>query len=680
METKLKDLLINEEQSRFNNNYSECLKICLQILIILQNSKAKEPTIYDIISQILSKKNQSNFVRIGIIFHIIHNNYMNIYDDKTLKNKYYQLLIDSFKYDEAKDKSEEKDKIISLFESSNQKNYKSLDSFILSLDMIYISEKSTSSDKEIFEKTEMNKNLLVKFKDHRKESEYGIMHEESQQNEITQIGLVENINRNNLDLNSDIQTIIKSDYSDDKGVDKIMNKKYKVNNKLPMIVLSISVNLNTNDFMKLIKDNFIKLNYKNIMNVKSTLYDNVDIYEYNTHNVFQQMVYCLFNDKTFIRSVFQVTTILQKDENNFTNGLNYFLNDNKERKLSIKSVKGTEKNIITFMIKYLKLIAGSVNKIKIIKQSKSLFKFNLEKILNEQISSKKNNLLKNINLPQKKFLIVDESETIVEKSNKKVNRFYEIYKILSNNEYELGKSINNFVETFKEKYKDLNSDKESIEKINTKSIMSDIIKIIENTTNTLNCNYNVDNVNYNSNFYNTATEQFIFNKIYYYLYEIYDTKYKKCNEEFLLVKKDINEKLQIKDILINLNIEKKYLSNEPVPFKLVIEKANTIPLEKCLKNKFKILTQCSLEIRSCILEYTGGKHELESMDDELPIIIYLVTQINVGNLFAELNMIDDYIKCSMRDELIQNKMVTNLLSSLTYVSNKWDKKSQKFID
>ena len=680
METKLKDLLINEEQSRFNNNYSECLKICLQILIILQNSKAKEPTIYDIISQILSKKNQSNFVRIGIIFHIIHNNYMNIYDDKTLKNKYYQLLIDSFKYDEVKDKSEERDKIISLFESSNQKNYKSLDSFILSLDMIYISEKSTSSDKEIFEKTEVNKNLLVKFKDHRKESEYGIMHEESQQNEITQIGLVENINRNNLDLNSDIQTIIKSDYSDDKGVDKIMNKKYKVNNKLPMIVLSISVNLNTNDFMKLIKDNFIKLNYKNIMNVKSTLYDNVDIYEYNTHNVFQQMVYCLFNDKTFIRSVFQVTTILQKDENNFTNGLNYFLNDNKERKLSIKSVKGTEKNIITFMIKYLKLIAGSVNKIKIIKQSKSLFKFNLEKILNEQISSKKNNLLKNINLPQKKFLIVDESETIVEKSNKKVNRFYEIYKILSNNEYELGKSINNFVETFKEKYKDLNSDKESIEKINTKSIMSDIIKIIENTTNTLNCNYNVDNVNYNSNFYNTATEQFIFNKIYYYLYEIYDTKYKKCNEEFLLVKKDINEKLQIKDILINLNIEKKYLSNDPIPFKLVIEKANTIPLEKCLKNKFKILTQCSLEIRSCILEYTGGKHELESMDDELPIIIYLVTQINVGNLFAELNMIDDYIKCSMRDELIQNKMVTNLLSSLTYVSNKWDKKSQKFVD
>ena len=66
------------------------------------------------------------------------------------------------------------------------------------------------------------------------------------------------------------------------------------------------------------------------------------------------------------------------------------------------------------------------------------------------------------------------------------------------------------------------------------------------------------------------------------------------------------------------------------------------------------------------------------MDDELPIIIYLVTQINIENLFAELYMIDDYIKCTMRDELIQNKMVTNLLSSLSYISLKWDKKTNSF--
>ena len=679
MDSKLRDLLINEEQSRLNQNYTECLNTCLKILKILSILKAKEQTIFDILSKIFLKKNQSNFVRIGTIFHIIRNNYMNIYDNKNLKSKYYQLLIDSFKIDQINDKLEDKQKLISLFESSNKTNFKSMDSFILSLDVLYIPEKSNSDD-AVLKKLNVNKELGIN--DNKNDLEEGLIHEETQINEITQFGLVDNLHKQSLDIYSDVQVINENaSQKDNNNNYKFINKKYKVNTKLPMIVMSISVNLNTNDFMKLVHDTFIKLNYKNVMNVKSTLYDNINIYEYNTNNVFKKMVYCLFNDKTFKRNVFQVSTVLQKDENNFTSGLNYFLNDNNEKKLAIKTIKGNEKNIIAFMIKYLKLIAGSVNKIKIIKQSKILFKYDLEKILNEQIQMKKNILLKNINIPKKKFLIKDDEETIVEKSNKKVNRFYEIYKILSNIEYELGKSINDYVENFREKYKDLNNDKgkDIIETIKTRDIMAEIIKLIEHTTNTLNCYYNQENnINYNTNFYNSATEQFIFNKIYHYLYEIYDLKYKKCNEEFILVKKEINENMEIKDIISNLNIKKVYISNDPIPFMPVIENINKLQLEKCLKNKFKIITQSSLEIRNCILEYTGGKYELESMDDELPIIIYLVTQINIENLFAELYMIDDYIKCTMRDELIQNKMVTNLLSSLSYISLKWDKKTNSF--
>lgn len=677
MDSKIKDLLISEEQSRFNENYSECLGICLKILKILQNSKAKEQTVFDTLSKIFFKKNQSNFVRIGIIFHMIRNNYMNIFDNKNIKLKYYQLLIDSFKSDQINDKSEYKNNLITLFDSSNKTNFKNIDSFILSLDVIYISEKSNSQEKIISKKSDIDNNLDMKFNDIKNDLEEGLIRDESQQNEITQIGLVDNINKGILDLNSDVQTIWGvNDKKDNNHIDKTMNKKYKVNNKLPMIVLSVSVSLNSKDFMKLIHDSFTNLNYKKITTIKNTFYDNINIYEYNTHNIFQQIAYCIFNNKTFTKSVFQVGVVLQRDENNFTNGLNYFLNDNNEKKLSIKTVKGNEKNIITFILKYLKLIAGSVNKIKIIKQSKILYKYNLEKVLNEQIQMKKNNLLKTINIPKKKF-IFQEEETLVEKSNKKVNRYYEIYKILSNVGYELGKTISDFIENFKEKYKDLHNKKEKIEKINTMEIMADIVKLIEYTTNTLNCHYNKD-INYNTNFYNTATEQFIFNKIYNYLFEIYENKFRKNNEDFLLVQKDINEKMQIKDIITIINIKKKYISNDPIPFKPVIENINKIQLEKCLKNKFKIITQCSLEIRNCILEYTGGKHELESMDDELPIIIYLVTQIKVDNLFAELNMIDDYIKCTMRDELVQNKMVTNLLSSLNYVSHKWNNKTLNF--
>jgi len=384
--------------------------------------------------------------------------------------------------------------------------------------------------------------------------------------------------------------------------------------------------------------------------------------------------------RTFIKNIFQVVVILKKDESNFTSGLNYYLNDHYERKILIRTIRGSEKNIINFIIKYLKLISSSINKIKVIKQSQNFYKYNLEKNLNDQIKKRKDLLLKSINIPKKKILGPPEVETLVEKSNKEANQYYELYKVLSNKEYELGKSVNDFIENFKIKYKEITSpnEQQQIGTINTKSLMVEIMKIIELSMNTLNSNFNSISPNFNSSIYYNASEQFIFNKIYHYLYDIYDKKYKKENEEYLLVKKDINDNSKPIDILVNLGGKNIYSENEAIPYKNVIENLNKIILEKSLKKKFQILTQCSLEMRNRFLEYTSGKDELISMDDELPIIIYIVTQVNIGNIFAELNLVDDYIKTSMRDELMQNKMVTNMLNSLIYMVKTWDRESKNF--
>ena len=164
-----------------------------------------------------------------------------------------------------------------------------------------------------------------------------------------------------------------------------------------------------------------------------------------------------------------------------------------------------------------------------------------------------------------------------------------------------------------------------------------------------------------------ASEQYIFNKIYFILFNIYCEKYKKENQEIEKTKKEINEKYSCLEICNKLQVAQIYLGNEKDPFKTVINIINQISFEKFLHKKFEILTQASLEIRKCILEYTEGKYELESMDDELPIIIFISTQVKVENFLAELYMIEDYIKCSMRDKLVQNKMVTNLLSSLLFL-------------
>ena len=672
MENSLNELLNKEQQNRDSKNYVECLRICIKILKVLLNDK--EENIFDIFSKIFYHKNQSNFVRIGIIYHLITNNYFNINNNNDLKSKYYELLIDSFKKDSINDKIKEKNNLIKYFDDSKLKNFTKLDNYIQSLESIFVIDKPNSTDRDIFNK---NKKFEEKNEIENNDLDEDLLPDESQQNQITQIGLVEEINTKPFELNSTLQNSINK-LTDN---ERYLMKKYKSNPKLPMIMISVSVNLNSKGFLDLIESTFSKLNYRNICTIKSNSRDNINVYEYNPKNIFERLLFCLSNKRAFIKNVFQVITILKKDENNFTSGINYYLNDNYERKICIKTVRGTEKNVINFIIKYLKLLCASINKIKVIKQTKNFYKYNLEQMLNDQIKERKEKLLKGINFPKKKLLkINDDEETIVEKSNKKANQYYEIYKTLSNTEYDLGKSIMNFIENFRNKCNDITSpeSEEKIEDINTKQMMAEIVKMIELSTNTLNCNFNNIN-NYNSSFFTTASEQFIFNKIYQYLFNVYNKKYKNENEEYLSIKKEINKCMNIKEIVNNVGINEKYKGKDDYPYKNVIETINKISYEKYIKNKFKILTQSSLEMRSYILEYTTGKDELVSMDDELPIIIYISTQINVDNLFAELNMVDDYIKCTMRDDLVQNKMVTNLLSGLLYISKNWDRKLKKFI-
>ena len=208
--------------------------------------------------------------------------------------------------------------------------------------------------------------------------------------------------------------------------------------------------------------------------------------------------------------------------------------------------------------------------------------------------------------------------------------------------------------------------------------MMKIIKLFEFETSNLNTSFNNQNNEYDTNYIMVASEQYIFNKIYFLLFNIYCEKYKKQNEKIIKIQQEINNKYKTIEICNKLQVNSIYLGKEQEPFKSVVNIIEQIQFEKFLHKKFEILTQASLEIRKCILEYTDGRFELESMDDELPIIIFISTQVKVDNFIAELNMLDDYIKCSMRDNLVQNKMVTNLLSSLLYLTKSWNSETENF--
>ena len=674
-ENNLDKLLILEQEYRDKENNLECFNTCLNILeeIKLFSDNKK----FDIISKLFLFENQSNYVRIHLMYELFQNN--NFINSLSIKRKYYKLLIDSLNIGNATDLLNEKNEIIKLYDKCELNNFEEIDKYIVN----FVSNISNINndinyaikDKLTFRKTKSFINEL-KIKPTTIESSDKILDSQDTINPQSCVQTsFEDINSGRQsDFNVSVQKIISPSENERNKIKQLM-RKYKPNQNLPMVIITVSVNLNKNQFLKLIENIIIKMKYKLICNIKDTEYENINIFEYHPKNCCENLKY-IFKRK-FIRNQIQVLTILKTNENNFNTGISSFLNDTSERKLSIKAIKGNEQNLIQFIINFLQKFCISMNKIKVIKQSKCLLKYNIEENLLKIINNRKNEIYKKSNIPNdllntsrnSNYQKLLDDKTYVEKTNYQASKYYELYKILSKNDYELGKTLNNFVEDFKKKYQSLTISQIYI--IDTKLIMIDIVKTIELSTNTLNSSYN----NYQNNdsvYFSLASEQFLFSKIYYIIYDIYDKKYKKQNNDFLLVQKEINEKLSIKEIIEKIGIKQKFRSNEDLPYKSVIDILSMISFERSLRKKFEILTTASLEIRTCVLEYSNGKHELDSMDDELPIIIYIATQIKVANMFAELNIVDDYFRIISRDDLMQNKMITNLLSSLIYITKNWN--------
>ena len=702
MEDKLKELLQQEENYREKKNNQKWISTFREIIELIKDYEDENK--YNILSKLFLQENQPNFTKMLIFNDLLKNT--SFINDKNTKKKYYLLLIDSFNSNKIGDHSEQTTKIKELFKKNDLNDFEEIDMY-LELFIVENENKKEvdnfnedSTDREFFEKTENKKdNLNVKISGNNYLLDSNINPINSPLSPLSSKTNLdsETLQKMNFDeFKNNIIEDINNNMSDSgiNNKDKNIFKKYKPNNSLPMIIISVSVNMNPYQFLILINQTFNKFNYNNISTLRENEYENLRIYQYVPKNCFDYISEIINTKGKCIRNQFHVYSSLKRDENNFSSGLSQILKDSYERKISIKSVKGIESNIIKFMIQFLKTLCQSVEKIKILKQSGCFYKYNLENELNDIIVKEKESKIiiknklfnfKNKKLRYKKLKNDDESMLNLNSINKSLNppnitttdsfKFLEIFTILSKSEYGLGKKISEFIEEFKKKY---NMPLKNVEIIETREIMMKIIKTFEFCTNNLNTSFNNKNSKYNANYISLATEQYIFNKIYFILFNIYCEKYKENNKIIVKIQKEINDNLSSIEICNKLQVQSIYLGNEQEPFKSVVNIINQITFEKFLHKKFEILTQASLEIRKCILEYTDGKFELESMDDELPIIIFISTQVKVDNLIAELNMIDDYIKCSMRDNLVQNKMVTNLLSSLMYLSKAWNSKTLTF--
>ena len=424
---------------------------------------------------------------------------------------------------------------------------------------------------------------------------------------------------------------------------------------LPNIIVNIDITLNKNQLKKKLKETILSLGC--IDSQKDTDISFTVIKK--DKNVLKNICSALFNNNNQITSI---QVFIRSLENRY------------DRLLEIKQISGNQNDGEYIISQFLKKIVKFSKNVKIIKNTSGFF-INLGEELNNIINGQTNELFNSINLVKN-----DEQSTMLENINKEATNYYEIYKILTQENYELGKSVNIFINEFKIK----NENIEESSKILPKQ-MKEIILMIRTCEDTFFNYFNFGKQkNKNENllsYINPAIEKFLFNKLYFQLYELYAKKYNQENEDYLNKKKLINENYSIEDIMNFLEIKEKFrllddykkseFSENFKPYKSTIDHINKIEYEQNPKVKFDTILSAGLDMRNTILGGNFGKVELNSMDDELPIFIYICTQINLKNAPAEFSMIEDYLKFSSSDEG-ESKVLTNIQSSLTFIRNGWE--------
>jgi hypothetical protein len=375
------------------------------------------------------------------------------------------------------------------------------------------------------------------------------------------------------------------------------------------------------------------------------------------------------------------------------------------RKVTIKGLYGNYHNIRTFFKIFNRKIQNKLNKgiPKNERQKrKSTSKLTFDNNYNE---------ISLITEEEHKHNISNGEGNMSNDTNQKFTYYY-YHKILSSDQYSLGKKVTEFIENFNAQL--INPDGKVIPFKAMKEALSVTNDLVKNLYSTYNISGNNKNL---MQFWRSSVEKFIFGKIYHQIFELYKIKNKETDDKFVertkvtkatdpismlkhlgvnkkyiimdtfkfsnsesKVKYEFKNKLQDTSVeLSNVSVSEddystprprdKTLNDEILPYHESIKALERISNFTSPREKLDWVIDFFSNMKSSIVDYWKGKVELQTMDDILPLCIYWVWYWNSDNFASEISFLKDFINAAGDDstDSIERTLV-NIEMGIQYVS------------
>jgi hypothetical protein len=168
-----------------------------------------------------------------------------------------------------------------------------------------------------------------------------------------------------------------------------------------------------------------------------------------------------------------------------------------------------------------------------------------------------------------------------------------------------------------------------------------------------------------------AVEKFVFNKLYTHLIAMYAVKYATLDNNFRR-KAELIGVRPVQDILSSLEIREKYrLSELSTPYAEAIETLGKLGSYSTPLEKLNCCLNTVSSMKTAVIDYWKSREELSAMDDELPLLIFVLVQARVSNFNAEIAFLLDYVGRSSRFEKEQ-RLLINFEAAAKYIANDWE--------
>lgn len=168
-----------------------------------------------------------------------------------------------------------------------------------------------------------------------------------------------------------------------------------------------------------------------------------------------------------------------------------------------------------------------------------------------------------------------------------------------------------------------------------------------------------------------AVEKFAFSKLFNHLLAIYAVKTKALQASFQAKLELIHGK-QVQDLFAALEIKESLrLPEEAEPYSEAVDTLKKLGSYNAPLEKLNCCLNTLASMKTAVIDYSKGREELEGMDDELPVLIFVIVKSNVPNFNAEVALLLDYIGRSSRLEK-ELRLLVNFEAAGKYIANEWD--------